>query len=224
MRKALIVIGKNVSHDLAVRRSEGTFVIGADQGAAFCLNEGIPMDLAVGDFDSVSEASHQEILRAAKEVVTLPHHKDVTDTEQALTLCQDYEAVTILGGIAGDRIEHFIAILCLLRRRPNTLFLEDDDAFCVALQNQSIVLLQEDFEYVSIFAMEKAVVSLEGFEYPLDHHSLLPGDPLGVSNEIVDKEGIVRVEEGILLLICHKKKSDSILNHSDLLSTIFSVR
>lgn len=207
MKQAVILIGKNVSPALAKERTKDAFVIGADQGAAYALEHGIHLDVVIGDFDSVNEEQKERIASSGAQIVSLPHHKDVTDTAAALDLCiESHDRIIILGGIAGDRIEHFLANVDLLRAHPEEVYLEDDDAWCVALSKGQLPVRGEDVEYLSIFALEDAVVSLEGFEYPLSHYSLPVGDPLGVSNELVDETGRISVESGLLLVVVHKRK------------------
>ena len=206
MREACIIIGKNLNPEYAASfAKKADVVVGADQGAAYCIRHGIHLDYAVGDFDSVTAEEKEQILSQNLIVKTLPHHKDVTDTAYVVELFKEYDRITILGGIAGDRIEHFVANVDLLRARPNTLFLEDDDSWCVVLQNKTLEVLKKDYEYVSVFALEDATISLTGFEYPLSHQLLRAGDPLGVSNEMVEESGKIAVESGLLLVICHKR-------------------
>ena len=204
MERAVIVLGQNVSEELALKRCVDATVFAADQGAAYCLRHHIPMDVIVGDFDSVSQQEKDALLESGARIVELPHHKDVTDTAEALSHCKEFDEVRILGGIAGNRIEHFIANIDLLRLRPNVASMEDDDSYITVLSNTSVFFSKEESEYVSIFALEDAIVSLKGFEYPLDHYSLSRGDPLGVSNEILDDVGEISVHEGLLLVIVHK--------------------
>ena len=204
---AVIVIGNNVSPELAKARTKDCFVFGADQGAAYCVKNGIRLDVAVGDFDSVTEEEKAKIKAAAARYVELPAHKDDTDTARALMLAgENFPSITILGGIAGNRIEHFVANVALLRKKPNCLFLEDDDALCFALSNGVVEVKKAEAAYVSLFALEDATLSLTGFEYPLEHHLLVRGDPLGVSNKVKEAKGQIHVESGLILAIYHRKK------------------
>ena len=211
---AVIVIGNNVSPSLAKARAKDCFVFAADQGAVYCLKNGIRIDVAVGDFDSVTAEEKTEIQLKAARFVELPIHKDDTDTARALMLAgENFPSITILGGIAGDRIEHFIANVSLLRKKPNNLFLEDDDSLCFALSNGVVEVKKDEAEYVSIFALEDAKLSLIGFEYPLEHHLLVRGDPLGVSNRLKEEKGQIQVESGLLLVIYHRKKQPKTAKH-----------
>ena len=200
----VILIGKNLSPSLAKARCEGARVLAADQGAVYGLKNKIHMDALIGDFDSVSPEEKKLLKGMPIPCVELPVHKDLTDTAKALSLCPEDEDAFILGGIQGNRVEHFLANVDLLRSRPNKTYLEDDDCFAFALKNSSCQLEKKDFEFVSVFALDECVLTLRGFEYPLDNFSLKPGNPLGISNRILEENGNIEVAKGILLVLCHK--------------------
>lgn len=203
MKKAVIVIGLNLSAELAKKECSGSFVIGADKGAFYCLNNGIEMDLAVGDFDSLSLEQLAQVEKAAKGVVKLNPIKDDTDTAHALSLLKDYEEITILGGIKGKRVEHLLANIDLLVN-DSRLILKDDDSYLRCFAPGEYQIDKGEYEFFSFFAMEDALVSLSGFAYPLKSYRLHRHDPLGVSNRLNSDTGTLKLEEGKLLLVASK--------------------
>ena len=58
--------------------------VGVDGGCLKLLEKGLPLDIAVGDFDSVSEADLRQIRTQAKQVVQSVPEKNDTDLELAL--------------------------------------------------------------------------------------------------------------------------------------------
>lgn len=58
--------------------------VGVDRGSLFLIENQLPLDLAVGDFDSVSQDELQLIKKTAKAFVQASPEKDDTDTELAL--------------------------------------------------------------------------------------------------------------------------------------------
>lgn len=58
--------------------------IGVDGGSLFLIEQGICPDLAVGDFDSVSEEELALICSQSKEVLQAQPEKDDTDLELAV--------------------------------------------------------------------------------------------------------------------------------------------
>lgn len=205
MKKAVILVGLNLSPELAKKECEGAFVVGADKGAFYCLEHGLDMDVAVGDFDSLSQEQYEQVDSKAKKVIRLNPIKDDTDTAHALSLLNGYEEILILGGIGGKRVEHFLANLDLLVN-DTRLSLEDDDSYIHCFAPGQYQIEKDGYEFFSFFAMEDALVSLSGFAYPLEKFYLRRHDPLGVSNRILGEKGYLKLWDGKLLLI--KSKGD----------------
>ncbi len=59
-----------------------------------------------------------------------------------------------------------------------------------------------NYKYVSIFALEPSVVSLDHVAYPLDHKTLTPDMTLGLSNQILNQKARVSVHAGRIMVIC----------------------
>ena len=54
------------------------------------------------------------------------------------------------------------------------------------------------------------MITLEGFLYPLDHYFMDRGDTIGISNEIVDQEAVVTLDQGRILVVrCNDAKPNS---------------
>ena len=58
--------------------------VGVDRGSLWVLEENLPLALAVGDFDSVTEEERQVIQKRAQHFVQARPEKDDTDLELAL--------------------------------------------------------------------------------------------------------------------------------------------
>src|SRR4249919_533273 len=87
--------------------SEASFVIAADSGADHARALGVPVDLAVGDFDSISAEGLGALERAGVRLEHHPSQKDATDLELALAaaLALQPRRVVVLGGVHG-RLDH----------------------------------------------------------------------------------------------------------------------
>ncbi|GBG96738.1 thiamine diphosphokinase [Lactococcus termiticola] len=86
------------------------FIIGVDRGSLWLTEQKLPLDLAVGDFDSITEKEKCLVKVHAKSFVELAAEKNDTDTEVGLRLAfeQDPKAqVTIIGGMGG-RADHLL--------------------------------------------------------------------------------------------------------------------
>lgn len=95
-------------------KKEGDLVIGVDHGTMVWRDHGVKVDVAIGDFDSLS-AEEKAFLAQIELVITYPAEKDDTDTEAALKwiLSQDYEEDITIYGAFGGRLDHTISLLWL---------------------------------------------------------------------------------------------------------------
>lgn len=201
--KAVLVIGNNYKFNK--EDFYNSYVIGVDKGALYCLNNDIKMDLAVGDFDSIKEDELESIKKITK-IVKLNPIKDDTDTEHALNIVKNYDEIVILGGIKGNRIEHFISMLIYLKKYPN-LVIKDDNSI-IFRADKDIILKKDNYKFISLFSFDNnTIISLDGFKYNLDNYNLKENDPLGVSNEIVLDEAKIKLNGKIIIV---KTKDDNI--------------
>ncbi|MBR4495933.1 MAG: thiamine diphosphokinase [Acholeplasmatales bacterium] len=198
--RSVLVIGNNYKFNK--NDFIDSYVIGIDKGALYCLKNDIKMDLAVGDFDSISNDDFKAIKKITK-VIKLNPIKDDTDTEHALNLVKDYDEILILGGIKGNRIEHFISMLLYLKTYPN-LKIKDDNSLIYSMNNDFILKKENEYKYISFFSIDnESIISLKGFKYDLDNYKLKENDPLCISNEIISDEAYVKLN-GRLLIIMSK--------------------
>ncbi len=176
--------------------------IGADKGALVLADQGIPMVLAVGDFDSVSDEEFKRIEKASAEVIRLNPIKDDADSEHALYEAKKrgYEKVILLGAF-GKRIDHTIVNLRLALKYAGFVWIYDDYNRIYAVQEGTCVLHKNDYPYKSFFTEEGALVSLEGFQYPLVDRQLTSMDLYTVSNALLHEEGKLIVKQGTVLII-----------------------
>ncbi len=169
---------------------EGDF-FGADLGAWRIIQEGLHLSGAIGDFDSVDETQFQLIQKEAKQLVVLNSEKDFSDTYMALKhiFGLGYTEVTVLTEMSG-RFDHTYANLQLLRHFPTVKIL-DECNFIQLLQSGEHIINKLSYPYISFFSLEKGLISLNGFKYPLDSYCLSEQDTLCLSNELVNDQGTV---------------------------------
>lgn len=204
--KVLVFIGNNISvnnYDF-----NDYYVIGVDKGALLLIRNNIKCDEAIGDFDSVCQ-DDLELIKKNTKVTVLNMEKDDTDTFVSIKRAYEIsDDVTILGGIEGRRIEHFIANLNLLSKYDN-LKLIDDNSYIFKL-NTSTNLKKDEYKYISFFALEDSIISLEGFKYNLCNYNLKVFDSLCVSNEI---QNLAKISlNGKILVIKSKNDNNSLFN------------
>ena len=187
--------------------------VGVDRGSLFLLKNQLPLDLAVGDFDSVSKEELQIIQEKAGDFVKAAPEKDDTDTELALKAIfskYPHAQVTIFGAFGG-RIDHMMSNLFLpsapelapfmrqitLRDEQNTV------QFYPAGSNQ--VLPEKEMIYVSFMADGDADLTIKGAKYELDASNFFK-KKIYSSNEFLDQPITVTLKSGYLIVIQSKDR------------------
>lgn len=179
--------------------------IGVDRGAAWLLEHGVIPDVAIGDFDSVTQKDLQLIKQKVKKIIEFPKKKDATDLELAV----DYaiglkpKEVVIFGGI-GTRLDHTMAAVHilekLLKKRIHGRVIDGKNKMTLVKDLHAVS--RSPHHYVSILPYTRSVVvSLSGFAYPLTRKRLIRGTSRGISNVVVEKSATIEVHEGIALVI-----------------------
>ncbi|WP_188993699.1 thiamine diphosphokinase [Paenibacillus nasutitermitis] len=183
------------------------YIIGADAGALFLVNHGTRPHLSLGDFDSVTPEQLMQIQANSGETLPCdPIDKNFTDTELAWNLALSKQpSKIILFGALGTRFDHSLANVHLLR---SALQLQID---AVIMDNHNRISLITDwktiedrqFTYVSLLPLSETVtgITLTGFQYPLNEATLTIGQSLGISNVMEASQAVIRIREGMLLVI-----------------------
>ena len=181
-------------------------VIAADSGLAHANRAGYVVDVVVGDLDS---ADPEAVAAATARGAVVERHaaaKDATDLELALTAARDRECsrVVVVGG-HGGRLDHFLAnVLLLASPELSALTIEarlaDARVFVV---RDAVDLRGSPGELCSLLAVGGAAhgVRTEGLRFPLRGETLYPGSTRGISNEFLDDDAAVSLDDGALLVV-----------------------
>lgn len=173
------------------------FLVGIDRGALVCAQKGLMMDLAVGDFDSVTKEELDLIRLHSKEVAILNSVKDVTDSQAALAYVEEFDEVILCGGLGG-RIDHQLINVGLVKKDLR-LSLWDENHLIYAVDGEKTIK-KAGYRYLSLFACEPSTVDLTNVKYPLSNQSIDENDLYLISNEIVDEEAFIRVKGKVLII------------------------
>lgn len=213
IRQVILVAGGPV--DLWPDRIQSPFAreetcwIGIDKGAWHLLEHNYPLDIAIGDFDSLTEEELIKIRTVAKEVYASPVEKEDTDTELALE-----HAVTHfpfanywLIGISGGRFDHTLSNFWLPLQDRFRSFAEQirlwDQFNDIYFFTPGRYELQRKSQYpVVSFAplTEVKQLTLEHVKYPLTDVSVAY-PRIWTSNELVEAVGFVSFTSGLLAVI-----------------------
>ena len=202
----MVVFTGGMGRTAPVEIPPGATVVAADSGAEHALALGLRVDLAVGDFDSISPETLAALELAGAAIERHPADKDASDLELALVAGLAFEParLLVLGGALG-RIDHLVGELLLLASEAFAGVQVDAQLGPAAVHvvRAARSLRGTPGELVSLFAVHGPAtgVTTEGLEYPLRGETLAPGSSRGLSNVFVASEARVAVEQGVVLAV-----------------------
>lgn len=202
-RKAILVCTKNTN----ITYQEGYDYIGIDAGSEYLLKNNFPLTMAIGDFDSISLKQFEEVSKATK-VIKLNPIKDETDFEYAVNFVkQQYDELHVYGAIGG-RIDHFLAVYHLINKLTDKVIIHDDlnDMFVL---NEGSFRINNTRKYLSVFTMQKSMITLKNVKYPLDKQTIDVDDTYLVSNEIIGEYADVIVHSGKVVIVQSDDKKNN---------------
>lgn len=185
---------------------ESDFVICADGGIRHLMEIHEKPDIIMGDFDSISKASLDYIERESIKIERHPPIKDKTDTELAMDYLIKIGCSEIFFmGATGSRQDHSIANIFLLdyllnKKIKGRIY---DDNNTIHLIDDHLHLKREIDTFVSIIPISDAGInlSISGFFYNLEHIFIAFGSTHGISNEIIEDFGDIKIHKGKALII-----------------------
>jgi thiamine pyrophosphokinase len=208
--KTVVVVtgGDALAPDQLPSLPDRAVVVAADSGVDRAHALGLAVDVAVGDFDSVTADGLARAQATGAAVDRHPARKDRTDLELALDVAVRWapERIVVLGG-HGGRLDHLLA---------NALLLAADrlaDIDVVAQMGPARVTVVRPGRTATLDGPVGDLVTLlpghgpargvrtEGLLYPLADEDLAAGATRGVSNELVAPPATVSVRAGALLAV-----------------------
>ena len=123
MKNYLISIGGNSTSDVLSIESNFEEIIAVDSGIEHLLNLSLNPNTLIGDLDSISKKSLDEVKKNGVKILAFNSNKDQTDFELALNYLEEAEKskLYIIGGESGE-IDHLISIFLLI---PSKSFFEN---------------------------------------------------------------------------------------------------
>ncbi len=198
----MIFLGGELRREAPVKAlcSEKSFdYFAADAGLKLARQFSVSCRRILGDFDSMEQPEEGNPM-------VYPTEKDQTDSEIALNwaLRDGYQTIWMIAPFGG-RADHTVANFCLLetaRQRGAALFLYDGENRAFLL-SEGTHRLDPHYQYISFFPWDpETSVSLQGFQYPLDHYPLKREKPIGISNRPQSDKPVITIHQGAVLCIC----------------------
>lgn len=205
----IVVVAGGEPVDAARLAPGSATVVAADSGVDLAGALGWAVDVAVGDFDSISDTGRTALRGGGVDVRRHPTDKDATDLELALEVAdglaaEDRPCRVLVVGLEGGRPDHALANLLVasaprFARLDVELVLSQGRAWVVRDELAGDVPAGRLLSVVPVHGA--AVVSATGVRWPLDRTALPAGTTRGVSNVALGGPVRVTVHEGTVLCL-----------------------
>ena len=186
---------------------ENDVIIGVDRAAYWLITKGIIPDVAIGDFDSVTEHELTVIKQKVKTIKQYKPEKNFTDTELALRYAFRLHPTSIIffGG-SGSRLDHTIGTLQLLEQSKKrgilAVFCDEHNEVVLVDRGRTILNKREGYRYVSVLPVTASIeITLSKFKYEIDHLTIRRGKTRGISNEFVGNVAEITLHNGKALVV-----------------------
>jgi thiamine pyrophosphokinase len=206
-RSALVFCGGDAPSETTLANLQPPdLVVGADSGIDHAIAAGYLVDIAVGDFDSVSVAGLQKAKDQSAVISQHQPNKDETDFELALQHAVDAGVghITVVG-IDGGRLDHQLGnIMALANPRFGGVVVKAvTDSETITVVHSSVLLEGHVGGLVSLIPVGGDVLGIEteGLSYPLRGETLSATSSRGISNTFSAPVATVRIASGVLLAI-----------------------
>jgi thiamine pyrophosphokinase len=182
-------------------------VIAVDGGWGKANNYDVPVDVVIGDLDSLAEKEREDLERTDIEVLTYPKEKDRSDFEIALDYAISLVPQKILlYGMGGGRLDHNLVNLFLLEKvvRKGISIEIVAEAERTYLVKKSLNLTDAAIgDLVSLLPLTASVegVRTKGLKYALLGETLRRVSSRGISNRVSALPVRVELKRGLLFVV-----------------------
>jgi thiamine pyrophosphokinase len=203
MKNYLISIGGNSTSNVLNIESNFEEIIAVDSGIEHLLNLSLDPNTLIGDLDSISKKSLDEVKKNGVKILAFNSNKDQTDFELALNYLEEAEKskVYIIGGESGE-IDHLISIFLLIPSKSffeNIIWLYGDKRI---IFRQKIELNIKKLTKFSIIPLSDLTnLSIDGAEWNLDNKDIQFGETLTLRNNTNEEQLNIRCDKGVFALI-----------------------
>lgn len=187
--------------------------VGVDAGSLRLLDHSLPLDWAMGDFDSVTLEELGQIKDQAERFLQAPAEKDDTDLELALKeIFKAYpQAQVRIYGALGGRMDHMMANLFLAAEPDLATYMEQielvDDQNVIRFRpaGQHRLSPIAGMKYISFMPSDQSRLTIRHAKYPLDASNYFFKKCYS-SNEFIDRDIDIQLDKGYVVLIYSKDK------------------
>ncbi|HFR3426300.1 TPA: thiamine diphosphokinase [Streptococcus suis] len=188
--------------------------VGVDAGSLRLLEASLPLDWAIGDFDSVTSEELGQIKDLAERFLQAPAEKDDTDLELALKeIFKAYpQAQVRIYGALGGRMDHMMSNLFLPAEPDLAPYMEQIEL----VDSQNVVRFRPagqhrlspiaGMKYISFMPSDQSRLTIRHAKYPLDASNYF-FKKCYASNEFIDRDIDIQLDKGYVVLIYSKDKN-----------------
>lgn len=187
-------------------------VICADGGSNHAVSQGIRPTIVIGDMDSIAPATLSDFEKHGVDIRKFPKDKDASDLELALDVAVSFNPTEIVCTcILGNREDHSLTNTFLLARfasqnnRVNLMGSSWQGHFITRTNPREFNGAPGDI--LSLVPMIATVsgVTISGVKWPLSNATLPWGSSHTVSNEFIEQQVSIALEEGLVLAMHYRK-------------------
>ncbi|HFI0265407.1 TPA: thiamine diphosphokinase [Streptococcus suis] len=187
--------------------------VGVDAGSLRLLDHSLPLDWAIGDFDSVTSEELGRIKEQAEYFLQAPAEKDDTDLELALKeVFKAYPQGQVrIYGALGGRMDHMMANLFLAAEPDLAPYMGQIEL----VDSQNVVRFRPagqhrlspiaGMKYISFMPSDQSRLTIRHAKYPLDASNYFFKKCYS-SNEFIDRDIEIQLDHGYVVLIYSKDK------------------
>ena len=203
MKNYLISIGGNSTSNVLSIESNFEEIIAVDSGIEHLLNLSLNPNTLIGDLDSISKKSLDEVKKNGVKILAFKSNKDQTDFELALNYLEETEKskVYIIGGESGE-IDHLISIFLLIPSKSffeNIIWLYGDKRIIFRQKLELNIKKLTKFSVIPLTDLTN--LSIDGAEWNLDNKDIQFGETLTLRNNTNEEQLNIRCDKGVFALI-----------------------
>jgi thiamine pyrophosphokinase len=212
MTTCVVVLGGTRPDDAVARRvPQRSFVIAADSGVDHAHGLGLTIDLAVGDFDSISAAGLARLTADRTPTQRFDVAKDASDGELALVIAAERrpdELIVMCGG-GLDRLDHLLVTIATLTNPilvavPSvSAWIGTNHVLVASASKSPLRWSTKPAETVTLLAVGGPAhgVTTHGLAWPLTDATLQPWSSWGLSNRALGTACEVSVRHGSVFVL-----------------------
>ena len=203
MKNYLISIGGNSTSNVLSIESNFEEIIAVDSGIEHLHNLSLDPNTLIGDLDSISKKSLDEVKKNGVKILDFNSNKEQTDFELALNYLEEAEKskVYIIGGESGE-IYHLISIFLLIPSKSffeNIIWVYGDKKIIFRQKLKLNVKKMSKFSIIPLSDLSN--LSIDGAEWNLENKNIQFGETTTLRNVANKDEINVNCDTGVFAFI-----------------------